>query len=159
MPLNHSSPAALLEKAIALALHAHAGQVDDDGSPYILHPLRVMLGLPQSATPEQRMAAVLHDTLEHTALNEQDLHAAGIPAAVIDAVRTLTRPEHESRLEATRRAAAHPIARAVKRCDIRDNMDLSRIPHPSPADHARMQEYRQALALLESMHHDHSASG
>jgi (p)ppGpp synthase/HD superfamily hydrolase len=30
-----------LEKAIALAAEAHAGQVDKAGAPYIPHPLRV----------------------------------------------------------------------------------------------------------------------
>jgi GTP diphosphokinase / guanosine-3',5'-bis(diphosphate) 3'-diphosphatase len=32
-----------LERAIAIAAAAHAGQVDKAGTPYILHPLRVML--------------------------------------------------------------------------------------------------------------------
>jgi (p)ppGpp synthase/HD superfamily hydrolase len=34
-----------LEKAIAIAAQAHAGQRDKSGAPYILHPLRVMLAL------------------------------------------------------------------------------------------------------------------
>lgn len=34
----------MLDRAIALAVAAHAGQTDRAGQPYILHPLRVMLG-------------------------------------------------------------------------------------------------------------------
>ena len=34
-----------LEDAIALALEAHAGQVDKTGHAYILHPLRVMFAV------------------------------------------------------------------------------------------------------------------
>lgn len=140
----------LLERAIALALQAHAGQRDDDGSPYILHPLRVMATLAKPATLEQRMAAVLHDTVEQTHLTAEMLLEQGIPAEVVEAVQVLTRPESESRLSATQRAGAHRIARAVKRADILDNMDLSRIPQPSAQDALRMQEYQQALAYLDS---------
>ena len=51
---------ATLERAIAIAAAAHAGQVDKAGQPYILHPLRVMLRV---HTPEERMAAVLNDVV------------------------------------------------------------------------------------------------
>ena len=37
---------ATLEQAIALAAQQHAGQVDKANAPYILHPLRVMLNVP-----------------------------------------------------------------------------------------------------------------
>ncbi len=32
-----------LERAVMIAVEAHAGQVDKAGTPYILHPLRLML--------------------------------------------------------------------------------------------------------------------
>ena len=35
----------LLERAIQLAIQLHEGQVDDEGLPYILHPMGVMLDL------------------------------------------------------------------------------------------------------------------
>ena len=34
-----------LQNAIAIAVAAHAGQVDKGDRPYILHPLRVMMSL------------------------------------------------------------------------------------------------------------------
>ena len=42
---------ATLERAIAIAAAAHAGQVDKAQAPYILHPLRVMLRIEHSAKP------------------------------------------------------------------------------------------------------------
>jgi (p)ppGpp synthase/HD superfamily hydrolase len=33
----------MLNKAIEIAVKAHAGQVNKGGNPYILHPLRVMM--------------------------------------------------------------------------------------------------------------------
>jgi (p)ppGpp synthase/HD superfamily hydrolase len=50
-----------LERAIAIAAEAHAGQTDKAGAPYILHPLRMMMGL---TSDEERIVAVLHDVCE-----------------------------------------------------------------------------------------------
>src|ERR1700761_5827102 len=50
-----------LERAIAIAAEAHAGQQDKAGAPYILHPLRVMLRL---SSNDERIVGVLHDVCE-----------------------------------------------------------------------------------------------
>ena len=47
------------------------------------------------------------------------------------------------------RAGANSIGRRVKRADLRDNMDLSRIAKPTERDFARIEKYRAALAQLE----------
>jgi hypothetical protein len=44
----------LLEKAIKIAVEAHAGQKDKNGQPYILYPLRVML---RGQTDEKKLPA------------------------------------------------------------------------------------------------------
>lgn len=59
-----------LEKAIVIATQAHTAQVDKGGNPYILHPLRVMLKM---STEEEMVAAVLHDVIEDTKVNADDL--------------------------------------------------------------------------------------
>jgi (p)ppGpp synthase/HD superfamily hydrolase len=43
-----------LEDAIALAVHAHAGQRDKVGAPYILHPLRLPVVTAKEAERLQR---------------------------------------------------------------------------------------------------------
>lgn len=134
-----------LERAIEIAARAHAGQVDKAGQPYILHPLRLMLAVQGL---HARMAAVLHDVVEDTPLGFDDLRAEGFPDEVVEAVRALTKFDGESRIEAARRAAAHPLARQVKLADVSDNMDLSRIAQPTEKDHARLREYEQVRALL-----------
>lgn len=68
-----------LERAIEMALHAHAGQVDKAGEPYILHPLRLMLAL-NGMYP--RMAAVLHDVVEDTSVTLDNLRSEGFPTEV-----------------------------------------------------------------------------
>ena len=136
-----------LERAIEIAARAHAGQVDKAGQPYILHPLRLLLAV---GSVHERMAAVLHDVVEDTSVTLDDLQAEGFPGEVLDAVRALTKTAGESRIAAAKRAAANPVARAVKLADVADNMDLSRIAQPTERDYARLKEYEEVWALLLS---------
>jgi (p)ppGpp synthase/HD superfamily hydrolase len=137
-----------LERAIALAAASHAGQVDKAGAPYILHPLRVMLR--QTGTDE-RIAAVLHDTVEDCGWTPERLRQEGFSAAVVAAVEALTKRPGEEYESAIRRAAADPIARAVKLADLADNSNLSRIANPTDEDRARVEKYRRAIALIRSL--------
>ncbi|MGZ0785459.1 GTP pyrophosphokinase [Pseudomonas saponiphila] len=137
-----------LERAITIAAQAHAGQVDKGGAPYILHPLRVMLGVEQ---PEERIVAVLHDVLEDSAVTLEQLRAEGFSASVLAALSALTKVEGEDYPAFIRRAAANPLARRVKRADLADNSDLSRIPEPGAEDLRRLEKYRQALLYLNSL--------
>lgn len=136
---------ATLERAIALAAAAHAGQQDKAGQPYIFHPLRVMLRVDSD---HERMAAVLHDIVEDTSVTLDQLVAEGFPSSVVEAVEALTKRTGESRMAAAGRDAIHPIARTVKLADNAENMDLSRIPHPTERGLARMEEYRAVRTLL-----------
>jgi len=139
-----------LEQAIAFAATVHAGQHDKAGAPYILHPLRMMLKM---TTLETQMAAVLHDVIEDCGVTPTLLARVGFPPAVVEAVVALTKKvvdgEEEPYPEFIRRAARNPIARVVKRADLEDNMDLSRIAHPSEKDYARVEKYKAAKAIIE----------
>jgi (p)ppGpp synthase/HD superfamily hydrolase len=134
-----------LENAIALAAKAHSGQVDRAGAPYILHPLRMMLKL---ATPEERMAAMLHDVVEDCGVTLDDLRAQGFSEAVVAAVDALTQRDGESYEAFVERAALDPVGRRVKLADLEDNSDLSRIANPTPRDFERLEKYRRAIARL-----------
>ena len=136
---------ATLEQAIALAAKQHEGEVDKANSPYILHPLRVMLNVP---TIEHKIVAVLHDILEDTETTIEDLYQFGFQEHLIDAIVALTKKQGETRLEAAQRARQNPIARVVKLADINDNMDLSRIQSPTVKDFERLKEYQQVRDLL-----------
>ncbi len=100
--------------------------------------------------PHERMAAVLHDVVEDTDVTLGDLEAEGFPHEVLDAIAALTKSKGEQRIDAARRAAAHPIARVVKLADVSDNMDVTRLPNPSDSDRARLQQYAEVKALLEA---------
>src|SRR5512133_2654196 len=89
-----------LEDAVELATRVHRGQVDKAGQPYILHPLRVMLGL---ETEEEQLVGVLHDVVEDSgkkdpakAVTLDDLRNLGYSQEVITALDCVTRRAGES---------------------------------------------------------------
>lgn len=137
---------ATLERAITIAAQAHAGQVDKAGLPYILHPLRVMLAL---STPEERIVGVLHDVIEDSRWTLQDLRQQGFTAEVVEAVDAVTRRPHESYEQFVLRAVRNPIGRQVKRADLTDNCDRSRIARPTDKDRQRLEKYESALRLID----------
>lgn len=134
-----------LERAIALAATAHEGQVDKAGAPYILHVLRVMLRVD---TPEERMAAVLHDIVEDCGWTLDRLRTEGFPESVVSGIDAVTRRDPETYEEFVLRAKADPVGRRVKLADLQDNSDLSRIANPTERDYARLEKYRVAMAAL-----------
>lgn len=136
---------ATLERALALAAAAHTGQRDKANQPYILHPIRVMLAV---ETDDERMAALLHDVVEDTPVTFEMLRALGFSDGVVAAVQALTKTDGEARVDAAYRAVANPIARNMKLADVRDNMDLGRIPNPTRNDYDRLEEYRKVEQIL-----------
>lgn len=136
-----------LEKAIHIAVSAHQGMLDKAGAPYILHPLRVML---QMDTPEEMTAAVLHDVVEDSDITIAQLREEGFSENVIEAVDGVTRRHKESYENFIRRAAQNPLSHKIKRADLKDNLDLSRLSKITDKDAKRIQKYHQALSLLES---------
>lgn len=137
----------LLERAIAIAADAHAGQVDKAGAPYILHPLRVMLA---QTDPEARLVAVLHDVVEDSEWTADALRAEGFSDAVLRGIDAVTRREGETYEAFVERARLDPLGRPVKRADLIDNSDLSRIADPTEKDRDRVEKYRRALAILDA---------
>jgi len=134
-----------LERAIAIAATAHAGQVDKGGAPYILHPLKVMLRM---TTLEERIVAVLHDVVEDCGVSLDDLRKEGFSEEVLTAIASVTKVPGESYEDFVDRAAQNPIGRAVKLADLEENSDISRIASPGWEDLERIEKYRRAMARL-----------
>ena len=134
-----------LSDAITLATQAHVGQVDKGGSPYILHPLRVMLAC---KTEPERITAILHDTVEDCGI-ELGMLRERFGGGVADAVDAMTRRHGEDYEAFIDRCALNPVARVVKLADIADNMDVSRLGRePTAEDAKRLDRYSSALLVL-----------
>jgi (p)ppGpp synthase/HD superfamily hydrolase len=127
------------------------GGMDDGkgGAPYILHPLRMMMAL---ASTDERIVAVLHDVCEDCPGWTLDrLRAEGFSDHIIAALDSVTKREGEDYEAFVSRAVSDPIGRKVKLADLTDNCDLSRIAAPSEADHQRIEKYRRAIKLIQSL--------
>ena len=133
-----------LERAIALAVDAHAGQTDKAGATYIRHPLRVMR---QMETPQERVVAMLHDVIEDTEYTPAMIEDE-FDEEIRDAVEALTKRDSESYSDFVERAAANDLARKVKIADIEDNMDLTRLSEVSEKTVERQVKYHKARQQL-----------
>jgi (p)ppGpp synthase/HD superfamily hydrolase len=135
-----------LERAIAIAAEAHAGQTDKAGQPYVLHPLRMMLRV---SSLDERIVAVLHDVCEDCpGWTFERIRGEGFPDHIIEALQSVTKRDGEDYESFVRRSAANPIGRRVKLADLHDNSDLSRIAAPSERDLQRIEKYRRAIDLI-----------
>ena len=138
-----------LAKAIEIAASAHSTQRDKGGSPYILHPIRVMMSL---NTEEEKIVGVLHDVVEDSEDWDFDrLREQGFAEDIISALKSVTKQSDAENYEAfIERARRNQIGRNVKIADIRDNLDVSRIGFLEEKDLLRINKYKYALCRLIS---------
>ncbi|MDP6578832.1 MAG: HD domain-containing protein [Candidatus Marinimicrobia bacterium] len=136
-----------LERAIAIAAEAHAGQKDRAGAPYILHPIRLMI---QMDGNDAMISAVLHDVVEDSAWTLDDLRIEGFSDEVLNAVDSLTHrdKEGEDYWDYIKRAGSDPIAIKVKLADLLDNLNPNRLNKVTKEDEKRFERYRKAQQML-----------
>jgi hypothetical protein len=155
-----------LAQALLIAIRVHAGQVDKQGAPYLLHVLRVT----EAVSVEAKVVAALHDVIEDGDYPDWAItYAARLSLREMDALKLLTRgdgvryDDYIARLSGTDRPAIYrpagcDLAIEVKLADLRDN--LSRIPTGTVGtDNTPVEEthwgslrkrYERALTILEA---------
>lgn len=136
-------------RAILYAFVAHAGQVDKAGKPYFGHLVRVSR---LCKTPEARIVALLHDTMEDTATTYVDLikrfgERIAFEVRLLTQTQTVGRGDRRIYIEFI---AQSPIAREVKIADLIDNMNLGRLSDVSLTDAQRQRTYSRELIYLLS---------
>jgi len=100
--------------------------------------------------PDAKIVAVLHDILEDTPTTVTDLRSLGFDENIIQAVLAVTKQDGESRFQAVQRTVKNAIACDVKLADLRDNMDLSRLPKIMSKDLIRYKQYQKIQAILNN---------
>ncbi|MBQ4855774.1 phosphohydrolase [Rhodanobacter sp. B2A1Ga4] len=136
-----------VSRAKALALKAHAHQVDKAGRPYTDHVARVAAAVAGNYRAEA--VAWLHDVLEDCPAYASEVNT--FPVAIVDAVRLLTRTRSTPTETYYDRIRTSPVALAVKRADLDDNADPDRLAllpeHIATRLSAKYQHARRALEL------------
>ncbi len=138
----------MIEKAIAMALKVHKGQLDLARNHYILHPLRVAFKF--TGSEEMFAAAVLHDVVEDSAITIADIRKAFNPF-VAEIVDSLSRREGEVYLtDYIPRVKQNQFAAAIKIADLEDNLNPVRALTPTKENLSRVKKYYQALEILRA---------
>lgn len=138
-----------IDLAQSLASYLHCYQLDKQGRPYIEHIRRVYNSC-RSLSVEQRIAALLHDSLEDQ--NEKiDAHVIRtlFGAHVLEIVTALTRRHREDYEYYIRRVAECPDAILIKLADLNDNLSEER-RYPGDENNHLRRRYLKAKEYLES---------
>jgi len=141
--------AANLERAIEIATIAHADQTRFDGSPYIEHPLRVMRTVQNQGHSERaQIVGVLHDTVEDSEWTFEELREEGFDDSIIFPLELLTKEKGAEYELYVQRLSVNACARAVKKADLFDNLDLTGLENPSKKKIMNIEKYGRALLYL-----------
>lgn len=136
---------ATLERALQIAVQAHAGQKDKSGAAYIFHPIRVMM---RCTSPEAKIVGLLHDVVEDTSVTFEELEAEGFSPNVLAALRLLTHSSEVPYEDYIQQVKTHPIATEAKLADLEDNMDIRRLEEVNEKAAARFKKYLAAFRAL-----------
>ena len=109
----------MINKALALAIKAHHGQVDKCGKPYIFHLIRVALSLDD---PTDKIIALLHDVVEDADVTLDDIENE-FGSEIAHVIEKLTHRDSESYFDYIHRVGRNKTAIRVKIADLTDNLD------------------------------------
>lgn len=136
----------LLGEAIVIATHAHDGQFDKGGKPYILHPLHLMTKLMFDI--ELATIAVLHDVIEDSPVTIAELAELGFSPRTLVALELLTHKKGDSYTAYIYKISRNYDAIRVKRKDLEHNSDITRLKGVTGKDLLRIEKYHKAFIYL-----------
>lgn len=131
-----------LELAIELACIFHAGQLDKQGKPYIIHPMYVM---GQFSNIHCQIVAALHDVFEDTSAHF-DIIKDIFSNSIYDALVAITRKKDEKYFDYIERLSHDSIAIQVKIEDLKHNISkcIGKDEYQS-----LLKRYEKALQILQ----------
>lgn len=135
-------------KCLNLAIRAHTGHLDRAKKPYIEHCLRVRDNFPLDDY-FLRSVALLHDVIEDSSYTRARLLDEGIDYDVVSVVELLTRIRGQHYGNYICGISSCEDATRVKLADLKDNLDLLRLPEVTVTDLDRARKYHHCYRYLE----------
>lgn len=127
----------LTDKSLMIITKLFNDKLDKGGSPYIVHLLKVY---GNSKLNDEKIVALLHDILENTDCQKEDLIDLGYPSNIIDSIIILTKKKGEDYRDYIERIikSDNILAMNVKLSDLKCNMDIKKIKNPNTNDYERI---------------------
>lgn len=135
----------LTKKALKLCFEAHKEQVDKSGMPYVFHPFHLAEQMTDESTT---VVALLHDVVEDTNLNFDDLEKQGFSDEIINALKLLTHDKSVPYMDYVAEIKKNRIATKVKLADLKHNSDLTRLSVVDEKALKRKEKYEKAIKFL-----------
>jgi (p)ppGpp synthase/HD superfamily hydrolase len=137
----------MYHEAQELSREVHSKQKRRDGQAYLSHILRVEQHF---NALEEKIVALLHDTLEDSNMTWEDLITYyGFTLEIAKAVEAISRRKGEDYFTYIERVKKNKLARAVKQADLKDNMNLYNFETITMKDINRTTKYATAMMMLK----------
>lgn len=129
----------LIYKALEISAELFKHDTDKGGLPYMLHLLYVYRHV---YTKEEKVIALLHDIIEDKNITEKELLYMGFPKKIVEDIIILTRKEGKDYSSYIENIIKNGTKEAleVKLADLKNNIDLTRIKHPTVKDYERVEK-------------------
>ena len=139
----------MTKKAFDIVLKAFDGVLDKGGKPYINHLIRVANGVLGNSDIREKLTVIglLHDTIEDTHWTEEDLRKE-FPNDIVDAIVALTKVDGISYDDYIDGVMKNDLATIVKISDLKDNMDVTRLPELGEYEIKRLKKYHKTFKKL-----------
>lgn len=145
----------LIYKSLELVTMLFNDKEDKGGQPYVIHLLKVYSGV---SSYIEKVCALLHDVVEDTDIDYDDLRSLGYDDDVITILTILTKKKGEDYRDYIKRIieSENIPAMNIKLSDLKHNMDITRIKKPTTNDYERISKryepaYRKILNKLNEM--------
>ena len=134
--------------AISITAQAFEKVLDKGGHPYILHCLRVMNN--SQGDISVKCASVMHDLVEDTDWTFEKLTALGFSDKTIGLLHLLTHQKETSYDDYIKAISVSKEATEIKKRDLEDNSNITRIKGARKKDFDRIEKYHRAYIYLSN---------